>query len=274
MSSPHDSNATSQQPLGAVRGCGEQLRNARLAAGLSQQDVAERLKMPLRVVQSLEVEDWSCLGAPVFVRGQLRSYGRLLGLNALLPDVGLTEPAPLVSRSYVPQSRHLFEHTARRLVYLALTAAFVLPVWLATQSALDQEPAPILPLDVSVAATTGSAVGNTAPVRRPVPMIASLTALTALPVRTTGLARLDLVFTQDSWLQVVEVGGRVLDQGVVEAGQRRSYSAAGLSRIVLGNAQGVEVSLGSAAVDLAPYQRANVARFKVSSDGSLAAAAH
>ena len=55
------------------RGCGARLRKAREAAGLTQADVASRLKMPVRVVDSLESEDWSRLGAPVFVRGQLRS---------------------------------------------------------------------------------------------------------------------------------------------------------------------------------------------------------
>ena len=36
------------------RGCGDRLRRAREAAGLRVEDVAERLKMPARVVRSLE----------------------------------------------------------------------------------------------------------------------------------------------------------------------------------------------------------------------------
>ena len=70
------------------RGCGARLRKAREAAGLTQADVASRLKMPVRVVDSLESEDWSRLGAPVFVRGQLRSYSRLLGLMTAPMVVG------------------------------------------------------------------------------------------------------------------------------------------------------------------------------------------
>ena len=50
-----------------VAGCGRRLREAREAAGLSLADVGARLKMPVRVVESLEREDWSRLGAPVFV---------------------------------------------------------------------------------------------------------------------------------------------------------------------------------------------------------------
>ena len=76
----------------AERGVGTRLRKAREAQGLSIEDVAHRLKMPVKVVQSLEEEDWGRLGAPVFVRGQLRSYSRLLGLvtsfgDRLLPNV-------------------------------------------------------------------------------------------------------------------------------------------------------------------------------------------
>jgi len=62
-------------------GCGARLRLGREAAGLTQEEVSARLKMPVRVIRVLESDDWSPLGAPVFVRGQLRSYARLLGLD-------------------------------------------------------------------------------------------------------------------------------------------------------------------------------------------------
>ena len=78
MSSKHAHPDDSHHTLA---GCGERLRLAREAAGLSVDDVAARLHMPARVVKSLEAEDWSRLGAPVFVRGQVRSYSRLLGLT-------------------------------------------------------------------------------------------------------------------------------------------------------------------------------------------------
>jgi cytoskeleton protein RodZ len=39
--------------------------------------------------------------------------------------------------------------------------------------------------------------------------------------------------------------------------------------VALGNAGGVEVRRGAEALDLQPFRRANVARFAVSSDGSL-----
>ena len=77
-------------PHHALAGCGQRLKQAREAAGMSIDDVAARLHMPARIVRSLEAEDWSRLGAPVFVRGQVRSYSRLMGL--------VTAPAALPAR--------------------------------------------------------------------------------------------------------------------------------------------------------------------------------
>ena len=108
------------------RGVGQRLRKAREAAGLSREDVAARLKMPARVVQSLEEEDWSRLGAPVFVRGQLRSYSRLLGLVTSPPleasGLAPVEPPALVPRSYTPRMHRLVEQGTRKLVYIVITA--------------------------------------------------------------------------------------------------------------------------------------------------------
>ena len=140
----------------AERGVGMRLRKAREAQGLTIEDVASRLKMPVRVVQSLEEEDWSRLGAPVFVRGQLRSYSRLLGLvtSTTLEASGLApiEPTPLVPRSYTPRMTRLFEQGTRRLVYIVLTAAIVVPVWLATKPHLTgrSDPATVQSLDAPV----------------------------------------------------------------------------------------------------------------------------
>ncbi|RBC16655.1 DUF4115 domain-containing protein, partial [Xanthomonas oryzae pv. oryzae] len=50
---------------------------------------------------------------------------------------------------------------------------------------------------------------------------------------------------------------------------RRTYSPGQVGRIVLGNASAVEVQQGGSIVDVRPFQRANVARFAVSSDGSV-----
>src|SRR5690606_26765636 len=146
---PPDQNTTD-----ANRGCGQRLRTAREATGLSVQDVATRLKMPVRVVESLEAEDWSRLGAPVFIRGQLRSYGRLLGLATdtvhIASGIDPLRPSDLTPRNYVPRMRIIAEQPAGRLVYAVITAADALPVWLGTQPHLTQQATVSGSLDVPV----------------------------------------------------------------------------------------------------------------------------
>ena len=62
----------------------------------------------------------------------------------------------------------------------------------------------------------------------------------------------------------------VVEKGLLHAGDERVFEASRVSRFVLGNASSVDVNAQGRAVDLAPYTRANVARFTLSSDGSLA----
>ena len=104
------------------QGCGEALRSAREQACLSLQDVSQRLKMPVRVLQSLESGQWDQSGGAVFVRGQRRSYGRLLRVDVepFLQQAAAVaaRPAELVSHTHTPQLQYFFESFKRRAVYI------------------------------------------------------------------------------------------------------------------------------------------------------------
>ncbi|MEN1971183.1 RodZ domain-containing protein [Luteimonas sp. MJ204] len=259
------------------QGCGQRLRTAREAAGLSVQDVASRLKMPVRVVESLEAEDWSRLGAPVFIRGQLRSYGRLLGLATdtvhAASGVAAVQPVELTPRTYVPRMRIVAEQFARRLVYVVITGAIALPVWLH----LSPQDTVSGSLDVPVSTPSPTAV----PVQRgPTPLVASMAPVqrhapipvASLPVEAEGA--LELRVDADSWVEITAPDGSLIEQSLLGAGAVRSFAAGEVGRVVLGNAGAVAVRRDGVEQDLSPYLRANVARFTVSSDGSLAPVEH
>ena len=269
---PSDHNTTD-----ANHGCGQRLRTAREAAGLSIQDVASRLKMPVRVVESLEAEDWSRLGAPVFIRGQLRSYGRLLGLATstvhAASGVEPVRPVELKPRTYVPRMRIIAEQSARRLVYVVITAAIALPVWLATQPHLVPQDTVSGSLDVPV-----GAVGEPEASRGPTALVASMAPV---PQRTAPQAApavaapaLEFELSDDSWVEISAPDGRVLEQTLLRAGEIRGFAAGEVGAVVLGNAGAVDVRANGETQDISPYLRANVARFTVSSDGSLAPVGH
>ena len=268
----------------AERGCGQRLRAAREAAGLSVQDVATRLHMPVRVVESLEAEDWNRLGAAVFVRGQLRSYARLLGLATdsvhVASGVAPIAPVALVPRTYVPRMQRVAEQAARRMVYVVITAAIAVPVWLATRPHLDvaAESASLdLPATLGGLASGDPAAADSARSRQPTPVVASMASVpqrakAPAAARVDGAA-LSLRLKQDSWVEVRAVDGSTLEESLLRAGEERSYAEGQVGRVVLGNADAAEVRRNGVVQDLAPFQRANVARFTVSSDGSLAPAA-
>jgi cytoskeleton protein RodZ len=62
-------------------GLGERLRSARKARALSLEHVSEALHLDEDIVLALEDERFDVLGAPVFVRGHLKAYSRLVGLS-------------------------------------------------------------------------------------------------------------------------------------------------------------------------------------------------
>lgn len=71
----------------AAASLGQQLREARLARGLSIEDVVHALKFSARQIEAIEADHMDVLPGAVFQRGLVRSYARLLKLD----------PEPLLS---------------------------------------------------------------------------------------------------------------------------------------------------------------------------------
>jgi cytoskeleton protein RodZ len=278
--------------LDTAAGCGTRLRQAREAAGLTLDDVGQRLRMPVQVVKSLEEEQWQKLGAPVFVRGQLRSYARLLNvdISQLLEQaqVGAVVPPTLVSHTHTPRARRIAENLGRRMLYVGITAVLAVPVWFATRGHFDNTPsAPntasldAIPAAVPVApATVGSepAARNepAAVAAKPAatPYVASLAPVPRPAPAAAATANLDMQFSGDSWVDIAGPDGGSVEKALIKAGETRSFTPGQVSRVTLGNASAVQVQQNGAIVDLTPYQRANVARFQVSSEGSVVPVSH
>ncbi|MDR6990807.1 RodZ domain-containing protein [Luteimonas sp. 3794] len=265
-------------------GVGEHLRATRMEAGLTVADVASRLRMQLRVVEALEAENWAKLGAPVFIRGQLRSYLRLLKLPESLADGvadGDGRPPDLTPRTYTPPMQRMLDKAMGRAVYVVITALIAVPVWVATRSHVDDS----RPAETASLGLDGDLqnAGDEPRPARPTPVTASLGALPkraplAQPATESAAsdaqvqASLLMRFSGDSWIEVIGPDGGQVEQALVRAGQERRFDAGTVARVKLGNANAVEVSSDGDVQDLSRFQRANVARFTVSSDGTLAPA--
>jgi cytoskeleton protein RodZ len=78
-----------------------------------------------------------------------------------------------------------------------------------------------------------------------------------------------LVFRGESWVEIIDASGQRIEAGLVAAGSERRLAPGQVGRVTIGNADAVEVRQAGQAVDLTAFRQANVARFAVSSEGSL-----
>lgn len=130
---------------------GQRLRAAREAKGLDRAEVAQRLKLPLRLIARIESDDYTGMDEGVYLRGYLSSYARLVEVPTVAAETVAVQhmrAAPLVATGKVSRSRYLFDRYSVSATYLILTALIVVPaVWLATHGGLEQNLARTTPLD-------------------------------------------------------------------------------------------------------------------------------
>jgi cytoskeleton protein RodZ len=139
----------SPQDQGGIE-IGATLRDARRRYGMDVREVEERTKIRARYIRALENEDWETLPAPAYVRGFLRTYGQMLGLDGeMLADEfrrrygegtapgGPGPPEPLLSEPRGPSER---PRLRAPLVVLGVIAAVV--VFLLLLSLFDGDQGP------------------------------------------------------------------------------------------------------------------------------------
>ena len=141
---------------------GRRLSAAREAAGISVAEVTAKIHLSATVIAALEAGDFAAVGAPVFVRGHLRSYARLLNLpeaevTAACPDTPMTADTLLSGTSRPDFGPGFSIVSAALLGCLLLVALVALIYWAAGDDPEDQsEPAAELSLVPSSDAGTDS----------------------------------------------------------------------------------------------------------------------
>ena len=234
---------------GELRGIGARLRAAREKRGLTVLQAAERLHLDARVVQALEAEDFAALGADVYVRGHLRRYAEAVGESpAQLQQLYSANPhaaGPDLTR--IPRGEP--DQSGSRLLLPAVLlvvgfAAAGLLWWLLTLPGEKAHPLPAgrpaaadAARGAEAAAPAADAGAAPAAAERVIPP----TSLRA-PVTTRGAAaQLDFAFSAASWVEVSDVEGRRLLEGLLEGGSTRTLTGTAPFLVVLGNAPAVKL---------------------------------
>jgi cytoskeleton protein RodZ len=270
---------------------GQILREAREAQGLALENAAIRLHLMQRQIEAMEADDFASLGQPVFARGFVRNYARLLGLvpEGLLARMegAPAEPAT-VSPLPAPSFRSWLTSPWLLLLLLGGLLLGAIPValywWL--NSDVEEPPAPA-PVQQSRAAPAPVPAPAAAPEKEPVPaMEVPLAAPPAVlpeavpagpaavppavpadagapaaPVPGTAKGALHLEFGADSWAEIKDASGNMLVRKLNPAGSSVDVSGTPPFNLVIGNAAQAKLTYNGRPIDLKPFVDVTVARF-------------
>lgn len=287
------------QLLGEARvpsdeGPGRRLRAAREAAGWRVEHVAAELMLSPDRVAQLEADDYSSFGPAVFARGYLRRCAVLFGvpegevLASYEAFTGCTSPLEdtvALPPGDIPRPRPGWMGPALAVAVVALTAAGTW--WVVGSTPGDSAPALALESPASAPTATPVATPAQAPAGAPAraPDAAIRTGLPTLTVdeylaahpddpaqparrpviaTTAGTVELRLKFSADCWLEMTDASDQRLAYQLVRAGQVIRRRAVPPVSVVLGNAEGVELTVdGKALAVRAAARRDGTARLTV-----------
>lgn len=256
----------------AVAGVGEELARARAALGLSIADIAQQLKFAARQIEAMEQGRFEALPTGTFARGMVRSYARLLKLDAeqLVGRMAARVAAPDNAEAVASTRRPIpiTDHNRRtNLIYGALSVtilgviAAVAFEWQRERSnaaRLSFVPAahvPLVPQRLAAASPIAMKPQNLAP-----PPSVEAAAPSAPPPAAEGNRRIVLKFDRASWVEIRGRDGKTLLSQLNPAGSEQTVEGKPPFSLIIGNAQHVRLSYEDRQIDLAPHVKVEVAR--------------
>ncbi|MCU0964826.1 MAG: helix-turn-helix domain-containing protein [Burkholderiaceae bacterium] len=282
---------------------GAMLRAARERQGLHIAALAAAIKIPQRKLEALEADRLDELPDATFARALAMTVCRALKIDAApvlaqLPQVGgkglsavagglnapfRDRPGRAEPTDFSPL-RHPLSWAALA-VLVAAAAVFALPAgwWESFWPAGAPVAAPALPAAASAAASSSapasapSAAASDSLSAAPATLGASAAAAPAVEVvhsvpgaemgasavadTAGGLAVLRA--TDATWVEVVDAGGQVLVQRLLQPGESLGLNGTLPFKLKIGNAAATQLQFRGQGVDLAPVTRDNVARLEL-----------
>ena len=289
-----DTAKATETPMHTV---GDSLRDARTAANLGVSEVASKLNLTISAVESLEANQFERLPGNTFARGYIRSYAKILGLDAnqlartFDQQVGSSAAQGAVhsidrvgeARSV---SRGMLQFSAFVILLIILTAAYY-----AWQTFMAEDQAVAFALEANSAAevlTLEVESGNDTDVEQPSasaidsettdadarlpdqgalaePDSATSQSQTAAESVTLapGMGNAELSFVHDCWVRVADADGKEISSGLKRAGEQLNITGKAPLDVHLGYAKGVSILYNGEPVDFSAAVRGETARIKL-----------
>jgi cytoskeleton protein RodZ len=252
-------------PQQAPQSVGTMLKAERERLGLRREQITEKTRMRTQVVEAIENEAWGSLPPPVFVRGFLRAYAKVLGISQEAVIELYAKSVPPESPGQTPHlepSRNRRRRTWLVLLFLALLAA-VYGTWhFYPSQQVDQGPREVEIRDHEVASAPSQPAVVTPPPVRPVEEPVKQEAApvqspsqetppspprSETPVRDRadeGDGRLSLtgIVKERTWLRI-KIDGKEEKEYLFQAGSKPQWKGKESFYMIIGNAGGIDFDL-------------------------------
>ena len=268
---------------------GEVLATARNAAGMSIDEVAAKLRLSPRQIRALEKGEASSLPDATFVRGFIRNYAKLLGLQAepLIAAYDAIAPSPAMQtislhseniriaadsrKNWLPYLLAILLLLSALLAWLALTRQDT-PATAAPQPPIESTVSPeTQPVDVPMPPAEPAAPAELPAEMPPAPTPTSPPGASAVPnaaapaspasapaeiAPVTGASTLEMTFSEEVWVSVLDRDGKEIYNRSKPANSQDKVEGLPPLQVVIGNAAGLRVNYNGKPVDLGPHTKA------------------
>ena len=300
MQEEKNNNTSAKVQQEHTESIGAILINARNHAELTQADIAELIRLPVRTIHALEVDDYEGLPTEsTYIRGYLYNYARVVGIDAkgllkVYDDQFRTEP------EVIPVVRARLRHSYDVTILWSTAVVFTILAGLLVNWWADAKQAPEQNVELassSVVVSPGienqepaqdlEAHYNAGPIQEEeeeqenepaekkmlnaeIQQVMQEESLNPnLVVLNDGPDVLTVTYAEESWTEIEDADRNPLMQGLIEPGAVRSLSGSAPFYVFLGNAPGVVIEINGQYFDHSQFNKSNrTARFQVSS-GSL-----
>jgi cytoskeleton protein RodZ len=212
---------------------GKALTDARVAAGLSIEDVGAATRVRNAVIAGIEAEEFRLCGGDVYARGHIRAIARAVGIapEPLIEEFDSQFAEEPISASEVFEAERTTVRERRGMNWsLAMTAGIVAVAGIAMASVLSRGSG-----DIATPAITPTATLPTSSATPTEPAPQS----TGLEADASGVV-VQMSFSGSSWIRISD-RDQVVFEGIERAGSVRTFRADDSLSVVVGNAGAVRL---------------------------------
>ncbi len=290
-------NQESSENLSENYAPGALLKQARINAEFSSDDVATRMNLTVEIIEAIDADSYDDKISPAFYRGYLRTYAQLVLVDA---DEIIELYNKLINKDSLEVSitptfdTNLYTKKERNypyfkwILYFFITIIVVYAAFFIWNKKLNSDDNEINQITINSSTIDNQAeiplTGLSDDIATPAPeehtQANSLPVLESSnsPARTQQQAETPAVpenailvmdFKGDCWVKVVDSTGEVLALGIKRTGKHMQLEGMAPFNLILGNAAVVSIEFNQRAVDLSGFPAGNRVELQISSDSEL-----